>query len=140
MQLYNFFNDLNFSSIMWQIIAPLLFSLFDVITGYIQAIINKNVDSQKMRIGLLHKMIIVIIIIMSFIIQFAFNINYISGFVCVYVVIMELVSIFENLKKARIDIGHFGDLLKTKTEDTTAESVNKLIDTINDIEEKGDKK
>ena len=116
MEIYEFLSNLNFSSIMWQITTPLVFSLFDIITGYIQAVINKNVDSQKMRIGLLHKALIVVVIILSFIIHLAFNVGYISTFVCIYVSYMELISIIENLKKAGLDFGKLGDFLKTKSE------------------------
>lgn len=108
---------LNFSNIIWQILAPLIFSLADIITGYIQAVINQNVDSQKMRIGLLHKALIILVIILAFVIQYAFSLNYIAGFVCVYVVIMEVVSIAENLQKAGVDIGKLSNILKDKKED-----------------------
>lgn len=108
---------LNFSSIIWQIVAPLIFSLADIITGYIQAVINQNVDSQKMRTGLLHKTLIIIVIILSFVIQLAFNLKYIAPFVCAYVVLMELVSIAENLQKAGFDIGKLSHILKDKKED-----------------------
>ena len=116
MDLFEFINTLNFSSVMWEIATPLVFSLADVITGYIQAIINKDVDSQKMRIGLLHKALIVLVIILSFIINLAFGLKYISSFVCIYVTLMELMSIFENLKKAGLDLGKLGILLKDKAE------------------------
>lgn len=132
MEIFDIIKNLNFSNIMWQILTPLIFSLADIITGYIQAIINKNLDSQKMRTGLLHKVLIVIIIILSFIIQYAFSIKYISSVVCIYVVIMEIISILENLKKAGIEIGKIGDILKEKAEDNTVENVNKLINTINE--------
>lgn len=132
-------DKLNFSNIIWQIITPLIFSLADIITGYIQAWINKNIDSQKMRIGLLHKVLIILVVILSFIIQFAFSIKYIAGVVCVYVVLMEMVSIFENLKKAGVDIGKLGNIIKEKTEENTTESVNKLINTIdNSIKKEGE--
>lgn len=128
-------DKLNFSNIIWQIITPLIFSLADIITGYIQAWINKNIDSQKMRVGLLHKVLIILVVILSFIIQFAFSIKYIAGVVCVYVVLMEMVSIFENLKKAGVDIGKLGNVIK----ENTTESVNKLINTIdNSIKKEGE--
>lgn len=114
MEIYEIINTLNFTSIMWQIITPFIFSLADVITGYIQAIINHNVDSQKMREGLLHKFLIIIIIILSFIIELAFSIKYVSGFVCIYVTLMEFISIIENLKKAGIDVGKIGNIIKNK--------------------------
>lgn len=131
MEFYELIKNLNFSSVMWQIATPLIFSISDIITGYIQALINKNVDSQKMRVGLLHKVLILIIIVLSFTIQFAFNIKYIASFVCIYVTLMEIVSILENLKKANIELGKLSEILKNKNDETTSESVNKLIDTIN---------
>ena len=131
MEFYELIKNLNFSNVMWQIATPLIFSISDIITGYIQALINKNIDSQKMRVGLLHKVLILIIIVLSFTIQFAFNIKYIASFVCIYVTLMEIVSILENLKKANIEIGKLSEILKNKNDETTSESVNKLIDTIN---------
>lgn len=96
-------SSLNFSNIVWQILAPLLFMLFDIITGYIQAIINKNVDSSIMRKGLLHKILLIIIIAGSFLLDVTFSLK-ISVVICIYIIIMELTSILENLKKAGIDI------------------------------------
>lgn len=130
-------DKLNFSSIVWQIVTPLIFSLADIITGYIQAFINKNVDSQKMRTGLLHKILVILVIVLSFIIQFAFNINYIASVVSIYVVLMEIVSILENLKRAGVDIGKLGNILKDKAEDNLTESVNKLSNTIDNSIKKG---
>lgn len=132
-------DKLNFSNIIWQIVTPLIFSLADIITGYIQAFINKDVDSQKMRTGLLHKILVILVIVLSFIIQFAFNISYIASVVSIYVVLMEIVSILENLKKAGVDIGRLGNILKDKTEDNLAETVNKLSNTIdNSIKKDGE--
>lgn len=131
-------DKLNFSSIVWQIVTPLIFSLADIITGYIQAFINKNVDSQKMRTGLLHKILVILVIVLSFIIQFAFNINYIASVVSIYVVLMEIVSILENLKRAGVDIGKLGNILKDKAEDNLTESVNKLSNTIDNSIKKED--
>lgn len=126
------FERLDFSSVMWEIAVPLIFSLADIITGYIQAVINKSVDSQKMRVGLLHKCLIILVIILSFVIEFAFNISYISKIVCIYVFLMEVVSILENLKKAGIDLGKLANILKDKTEISTAETITNLTEVIKD--------
>lgn len=99
-----FFQTLQFTNVIWQVITPLLFSLCDIITGYIQAIINKNVDSSVMREGLLHKMLLIIIMLLAFVMQFAFGLKAISITVCLYICLMETVSILENLKKAGIDL------------------------------------
>lgn len=114
MEISNLLENLNFSNIIWQIITPLIFSFADIITGYIQALINNNIDSQKMRVGLLHKTLMILVIVLSFVVEHAFNLHFISSFVCIYVVLMELVSILENLKKAGIDLGKFAELLKDK--------------------------
>lgn len=107
---------LNFSNIGWQILAPVIFSLFDIITGVAQAIINHDLDSSKMRSGLLHKVLIVIVILMSFMIDITFSLNFVSKFVCIYVICMECTSILENLKKAGIEIGSLTEIIKNKEE------------------------
>lgn len=112
MEIYEVIEKLHFTSITWQVLTPLIFSLADFITGYIQAVINKDVSSQKMRVGLLHKILIMLVIILSFVINFAFNTEWISKVVCIYVIIMEITSIIENLKKAGLDVGKFGEMLK----------------------------
>lgn len=136
MNILDLIKDLNFTNMFWQILTPLLFSLADIITGYVQAVINHNVDSQKMRIGLYHKALIILVIFLSFIIGLAFNLMSIPTFVCTYIVVMEIVSIIENLNKAGIDIGWLSDIIKDKTEDTTQESINKLTETIENKEKK----
>lgn len=99
-----FFMNLQFTNIIWQIVTPLVFSLADIITGYIQAVINKDVQSQVMREGLLHKMLLIVILILSFIMQLAFGLKCISIVVCLYICLMETTSILENLQKAGIEI------------------------------------
>ena len=113
-----FFSTLQFSNIIWQIITPLIFSFADIITGYIQAVINKNVDSQVMREGLLHKMLLIVVLILSFIMQFAFGLTFISVSVCLYICLMETTSILENLQKAGIDLKII-DFLKGSEKDET---------------------
>lgn len=135
MEIYEIIKELNFASLGWQIFTPLCFSVADFITGYIQALINKNVESKKMRVGLLHKTLILLVIILSFVIDLAFNLKYISSFVCVYVVIMEIMSILENLKKAGINVGKFGKSLEVANEVKKDKKIEKIVKIINDKEE-----
>lgn len=72
-----------------------------------------------MREGLLRKILLILIVILSFIFQYAFNIPAISKVVCIYLIIMEIISILENLKKAGIDLGKLGELLKVKKDEET---------------------
>lgn len=119
MNIEQIINSLNFTNIFWQGGATLIFMIGDIVSGVIQAVINKNLDSQKMREGLLRKILLILIVILSFIFQYAFNIPAISKVVCIYLIIMEIISILENLKKAGIDLGKLGELLKVKTEEET---------------------
>ena len=138
MDLYELIKDLNFTSVAWQIFTPLCFSLADFVTGYIQAVINHDVKSQKMRVGLLHKTLIFLVIILSFIVHLAFDLKYVSSFVCIYVVLMEIISIIENLKKAGLDMGNFGKTLeasKGKVKDEESQKIEKIVKIINDKEE-----
>ena len=43
MEIQEILQNLHFSSIYWQILAPCIFSLCDILTGFIQDIINKDV-------------------------------------------------------------------------------------------------
>lgn len=110
------FNNLQFSNIIWQLITPLIFSGVDILTGYIQAVINKNVDSKTMREGLIHKFLLIVAILLGYVIKYAFNLNFIAPAITIYICIMEIMSILENLKKAGVDLGKLGDILKNKEE------------------------
>lgn len=104
MNIEEIIKTLNFSTIGWQIATPIIFMGADIITGFIQAVINNDVQSKKMREGLLHKILIIIILILSFVVTAAFNLSIVSKFVCAYIIVMEFISIFENLSKAGLDI------------------------------------
>lgn len=114
MELNEIIETLDFSSILWQILTPIIFSLSDVLTGFIQAVINNNLDSKIMRQGLLHKVLIILLVILSFVVDKAFNLPIVSKIVCIYIIIMETISIFENLTKAGLNFGKLTDLLKIK--------------------------
>lgn len=131
MNIEQIINSLNFTTIFWQAGATLIFMVADIITGLIQAVINKNLDSQKMREGILRKALLILVVILSFISQYAFNIPAISKIVCIYIIVMEVISIFENLKKAGVDLGKLGEILKIKSD-------NKEVDV--NIKESEDKK
>lgn len=110
-------NSLNFTNVFWQIGATFIFNIVDIVSGIIQACINNNLDSKVMRQGLLRKILVILVVILSFILENAFGINWISKGVCIYVILMEIISIGENLKKAGIDLGKLGEILKVKKED-----------------------
>ena len=114
MDINQLIETLNFSNYFWQIFTPVLFSFIDIISGYIQAIINHNVDSSIMREGLLHKILIILIILMACVTDVTFNLSIVTKFISIYIIIMEVTSILENLNKAGLDFGKVTDILKRK--------------------------
>ena len=112
MDLMEIVNSLNFSNIAWQIITPLLFNLGDIITGYLQAVINNNVQSSIMREGLMHKCGMILCLMLGFVVQFAFGLTIVSKVIAIYIIIMEVVSIYENLKKMGIEFIDIKNLFK----------------------------
>ena len=58
--------------------------------------------------------ILIVAIIIGYVVEFAFGIKAVAQVITVYICIMEVMSILENLKKAGLDLGKLGDILKNK--------------------------
>ena len=90
----------------WHIAAfASAFIVMDIASGFIQAIANKELDSSKMRAGLWHKCGFALTIILAALIEWAMQFIDL-GFtlplftpVCVFIILTEVVSIFENACK-----------------------------------------
>lgn len=108
--------NFSFISFSWQLVTPLIFMLSDIISGVIQAIINNDLDSKIMRQGLLRKGQMLLVLFLSIILEHAFGINTISKTIAIYIIVMEIISIFENVKKSGVDLGKIGELLKSPEE------------------------
>ena len=88
----------------WSILLACVMMCADVVVGFIQAAINNQLSSTKMRQGLLHKVLILILIFVclaieigiSHTVKLPYNIPT-CEVVCGYVIVMELVSILENI-------------------------------------------
>lgn len=90
----------------WSILLACVMMCADVVVGFIQASINNQLSSTKMRQGLLHKVLILILIFVCLAIEIGIShtvkLPYdipTCGVVCGYVIIMELVSILENIAR-----------------------------------------
>lgn len=90
----------------WSILLACVMMCADVVVGFIQAVINNRLSSTKMRQGLLHKVLILILIFVCLAIEIGIShtvkLPYdipTCGVVCGYVIIMELVSILENIAR-----------------------------------------
>ena len=95
----------------WHITAfALVFITMDLLTGFAQAVANKTVNSTKMRDGLWHKCGFVLTMRLAALIVWAMQ--YIDlGFtlplfvpVCMFIMLTEIVSIFENICKLSPEI------------------------------------
>lgn len=89
---------------MWAIIACLVMMVFDIITGFLGAWKNKDIQSTKMREGLFHKGSLILIIVLAWLCElFIMHVPDLGVSVplvipaCVLIFSMELVSITENV-------------------------------------------
>lgn len=88
----------------WSIVAgTLVFIVLDFVTGIMKGAANASIDSSTMRKGLWHKVGSVAVIVLAILIDFMFG-HLDLGFptvltpgVCVYIVLMEIASILENV-------------------------------------------
>lgn len=87
------------------IVIACLFMLLDIVTGFTQAAMNHELDSQVMKRGLFHKCGFILAIVFACLCEY--TMNYIDlgltlplqDAVCVYIITTEIVSILENLAK-----------------------------------------
>lgn len=90
----------------WHIAATVAaFVVMDLVTGALQAVANKTLDSTKMRDGLWHKCGFIMTVILAALVELAMQFIDL-GFtlplfvpVCVFIILTEIVSIFENVCK-----------------------------------------
>ena len=96
------------------VIATLLFIAFDFATGFIQAVANKEVKSEKLRQGLFHKCGFVLAIVFGILVEW--SLQFVDlGFdvpvaiaVCGYICLTEVTSILENLGKLSPELAQTG--------------------------------
>lgn len=95
----------SYSHIYWIFLLPLIGAGADIVTGWIQATINGEWDSTKMRKGLYRKSGELLIVVIGFIAEQAVPVmaGYkLATWISLYVCVMEAVSVLENLDKAGV--------------------------------------
>lgn len=88
----------------WHIVAIVCtFVVMDIVTGIMQAVANKTLDSTKMRSGGWHKCGFLMVVLLAALIERAMQFIDL-GFTlplfvpaCVFIILTEIVSIFENV-------------------------------------------
>ena len=131
--------DISFTHRYWIIVLPLILMAADIITGWIQATINETWDSTKMRKGLYRKSGELLVLVLAYAIALAIKLPFdIAAFISVYIIIMEILSVCENLNQAGLPIPRWitkrlGKVAKDMTEDDPFEKEEEKKE-----EEKGD--
>lgn len=95
----NILENLHFTNQWFEFILPLIMIILDIVTGFINAWINKSVSSSVMREGLGHKAGELAYILLGFLANIAFGLHSVFLLAVFYVCFMELVSILENCSK-----------------------------------------
>lgn len=91
----------------WAIVASASLMAFDVATGLISALVRHAFSSTKMREGLGHKALLILVVALAVVVQgfsghiveLGFSVPLIIP-ACVYIVLMEVASVLENIALA----------------------------------------
>lgn len=90
---------------MWTVLIVIGFIIFDVITGILKSINKGNLNSTELRKGLIHKTSEILAVAGSALLEYVcayieFGVELpLIGAVSVYICLMELISIIENLSE-----------------------------------------
>ena len=96
-------NEITFTHRYWVILLPLVLMSADIVTGWIQASVNNTWESTKMRKGLFRKSGELLVIVIAYVIYVAIELPVdVPVFISVYIIIMEIISVCENLDQAGI--------------------------------------
>lgn len=107
-QMKELIDALHFSNELWVILLPLILIALDILTGITNAFIKGEVKSSKLREGLVKKIGEITVIAIGELLSLAFNLSStIAAGVSIYISIMELISICENLEKMNVPIPKF---------------------------------
>ncbi len=128
--------EISFTHKYWILLLPLLLMAADIVTGWIQATINSNWDSTKMRKGLFRKSAEISVILVAYIIDLAIQLPVdIPAFISGYIAVMEILSVCENLSHAGLPVPTWIiKRLKKAAEDMTNDDP---IGPVDEIEDKG---
>lgn len=107
-QVESILTNFHFVNEFWGLVAPCIMMAIDFITGTIYAWSTKTFQSKKMRTGLSKKVGELAIIVIGEVLSFSLGLpKYIMTGISLYIIIMELMSIFENLDKMGVPVPKF---------------------------------
>lgn len=104
----NILTNFHFVNEFWGLVAPCIMMAIDFLTGIIYAWSTKTFQSKKMRSGLSKKIGELAIIVIGEVLSFSLGLpKYIMTGISLYIIIMELMSVFENLDKMGVPVPKF---------------------------------
>lgn len=99
------FEQITFTSRTWVWALPIIMMAFDIVTGYLNAWAKHEIQSSKMRSGIVKKAGEISAILILEIITFAMKIPFdLVKFFSILIIFTELNSIIENLDKMGVPI------------------------------------
>ena len=110
-------------------------NILDIVTGFIKAYDQKNVSSKKMKHGALAKVTIWCVVVVSIILS-AYLGTDLTGYIVGYYLIMEMISILENVSvfipvPDKIKNILSTDQVETTTKEGTVTTVEETVTTAN---------
>ena len=97
--------NITFTHRYWVLLLPIFLMAADIITGWIQAAINGTWDSTKMRTGLFRKSEELLVIVIAYVIYVAIELPVdVPAFIAGYIIVMEIISVCENLDQAGLPV------------------------------------
>lgn len=101
-------NLIHFEKTWYILIVPMVMMAFDYLTGIMKAWHNHDIQSSKLRDGLNRKFGECIVITISLFLQYSIGLpKEITTFVSIYIIVMELISIIENLDAIGVKVPKF---------------------------------
>lgn len=126
-----FLQAFHFANELWTLLLPVIMMGIDIVTGLVLAWRDHCFKSSKMRSGLGKKIGEIAILVIGELFSFALGIpRYIMNGISIYIIFMEFMSVFENLKALRVPIPKFVNAALT--------SVDKAVNESEDIKAAGD--
>lgn len=101
-------NTFHFTNDIWTVMLPVILMAIDIITGITNAWIKNELNSSVLRKGLGKKLGEITAILIGEIFVMGFGLTpLVADGISLYVIIMELISICENLEKLGVPIPKF---------------------------------
>lgn len=104
------FNQVHFANDFWVVLLPAVLMALDIVTGFVNAWSKNDIKSSVMRQGLARKFGELVVIAIGQLFFYGVGLpKYVVAGVSTYIILMELISICENLKKLGVPIPKFID-------------------------------